>query len=173
LTPLLLLGWLAAATIEPPSVVLITLDTTRSDHVGRIEGGSPLTPNLDALAKSGVRFRNALTASPLTLPAHCSILTGLEPPAHGVRDNGVTALPAGIPTLAEAFAGRGYRTAAFVASRVLDRRFGLARGFDVYSDRFENGAEVVVLMGEGDVHGPEAFQYSRNGGVYLVEQNAV
>ena len=134
MTPLLLLGWLAAATIEPPSVVLITLDTTRSDYVGRIEGGSPLTPNLDALAKSGVRFRNALTASPLTLPAHCSILTGLEPPAHGVRDNGVTALPAGIPTLAEAFAGRGYRTAAFVASRVLDRRFGLARGFDVYDD---------------------------------------
>jgi len=129
-----MLGWLAAATIPPPSVVLITLDTTRSDHVGRIEGGSPLTPNLDALAKSGVRFRNALTASPLTLPAHCSILTGLEPPAHGVRDNGVTALPAGIPTLAEAFAGRGYRTAAFVASRVLDRRFGLARGFDVYDD---------------------------------------
>ena len=81
-----------------------------------------------------MRFRNALTASPLTLPAHCSILTGLEPPAHGVRDNGVAALPAGIPTLTEAFAGRGYRTAAFVASRVLDRRFGLARGFDVYDD---------------------------------------
>jgi choline-sulfatase len=134
LTPLLLLGWLAAGTIEPPSVVLITLDTTRSDHIGRIDGGSPLTPNLDALGRTGVRFRNALTASPLTLPAHCSILTGLEPPAHGVRDNGVAALPPGIPTLAEALAGRGYRTAAFVASRVLDRRFGLARGFDVYDD---------------------------------------
>jgi arylsulfatase A-like enzyme/Flp pilus assembly protein TadD len=132
LTALLLLGWLAAA--PPPSVVLITLDTTRADYVGRAEGSAPLTPNLDALATKGVRFRNALTASPLTLPAHCSLLTGLEPPAHGVRDNGVASLPAGIPTLAEAFAARGYRTAAVVASRVLDRRFGLARGFEVYDD---------------------------------------
>ena len=130
----LILLALATATVSPPSVVLITLDTTRSDHVGRIESGFPLTPNLDALGKRGVRFQNALTASPLTLPAHCSILTGLEPPAHGVRDNGVASLPPGIPTLAEAFSGRGYLTAAFVASRVLDRRFGLARGFDVYDD---------------------------------------
>ncbi len=130
----LLLGWLALADAQPPSVVLITLDTTRSDHVGRVEGRASLTPNLDALGKEGVRFRNALTASPLTLPAHCSLLTGLEPPAHGVRDNGVASLPAGIPTLAEAFAARGYRAGAFIASRVLDRRFGLARGFEVYDD---------------------------------------
>jgi arylsulfatase A-like enzyme/Flp pilus assembly protein TadD len=132
LVPLLLFGWLAAA--PAPSVVLITLDTTRADHVGRVEGGAALTPYLDALAAGGVRFRRALTASPLTLPAHCSLLTGLEPPAHGVRDNGVASLPGGIPTLAEAFSERGYRTAAFVASRVLDRRFGLSRGFEVYDD---------------------------------------
>ena len=125
---------LAAAPAPSPSVVLITLDTTRADHVGRVEGGTALTPSLDALAANGARFRRALTASPLTLPAHCSLLTGLNPPAHGVRDNGVASLPAGIPTLAEAFARRGYRTAAFIGSRVLDRRFGLARGFDVYDD---------------------------------------
>ena len=130
--PILLLGWFASA--PPPSVVLITLDTTRADHVGRVDEGAALTPSLDALAANGLRFRRALTASPLTLPAHCSLLTGLEPPAHGVRDNGVASLPGGIPTLAEAFAKRGYRTAAFVASRVLDRRFGLARGFEVYDD---------------------------------------
>jgi choline-sulfatase len=133
LTPLLFLA-LAATPTPPLSVVLITLDTTRADHVGRVEGRAPLTPNLDALGRDGVRFRNALTASPLTLPAHCSLLTGLEPPAHGVRDNGVASLPAEIPTLAEAFSARGYRTGAFIASRVLDRRFGLARGFDVYDD---------------------------------------
>jgi arylsulfatase A-like enzyme/Flp pilus assembly protein TadD len=133
LTPLLFALAATPPPPPPPSVVLVTLDTTRGDHVGRIEGAT-LTPNLDALGKAGVRFRHALTASPLTLPAHCSLLTGLEPPAHGVRDNGVASLPAGIPTLAEAFAGRGYRTAAFVASRVLDRRFGLARGFELYDD---------------------------------------
>ncbi len=133
MTFFLFLAALAAAA-PPPSVVLITLDTTRADHVGRVEAGAALTPNLDALGRHGVRYRNALTASPLTLPAHCSLFTGLEPPAHGVRDNGVASLPGGIPTLAEAFAARGYRTAAFVSSRVLDRRFGLARGFEIYDD---------------------------------------
>jgi tetratricopeptide (TPR) repeat protein len=148
LIPLLLVGWLAAA--PPPSVVLVTLDTTRADYagVGRLEGGRSLTPHLDALARGGVRFRNALTPSPLTLPAHCSLLTGLEPPAHGVRDNGVASLPAGIPTLAEAFAARGYRTAAFVSSRVLDRRFGLARGFEIYDD-------VIVAERIGEQGYPE------------------
>jgi arylsulfatase A-like enzyme/Flp pilus assembly protein TadD len=113
--------------------VLLTLDTTRADHVGR--AGASLTPNLDALGKRGTRYTRAVTAAPLTLPAHCTLLTGLEPPAHGVRDNGVVALPAGPPTLATVLAARGYRTAAFVSSRVLDRRFGLARGFATYDDR--------------------------------------
>jgi tetratricopeptide (TPR) repeat protein len=63
------------------------------------------------------------------------LLTGLEPPHHGVRDNGLGALPADVPTLASVLRGRGYATAAFVASRVLDRRFGLGRGFQTYDDR--------------------------------------
>ena len=120
---------------QGPSLLLITLDTTRADHVGRMEGRSPLTPNLDALARRGTRYTNALTASPLTLPAHCSLLTGLTPAAHGVRDNGVAVLPREVPTLAEALSARGYATAAFVSSRVLDRRFGLDRGFATYDDQ--------------------------------------
>jgi arylsulfatase A-like enzyme/Tfp pilus assembly protein PilF len=143
---LLLTGALAAAAPPPsasPSVILITLDTTRSDYVGRREGGVPVTPNLDALARSGMRFTRAVTASPLTLPAHCTLLTGLDPPAHGVRDNGVASLPDSVPTLGTAFSARGYQTAAFVASRVLDRRFGLARGFQVYDD-----AMVAEKVGE-------------------------
>jgi tetratricopeptide (TPR) repeat protein len=89
---------------------------------------------VDALATRGTRFARAITASPLTLPAHCSLLTGLDPPAHGVHDNGTDALPSEVPTLATVLARRGYATGAFVASRVLDRRFGLARGFSVYDD---------------------------------------
>lgn len=123
-----------ARTPRGPSLVLITLDTTRADHVGPRGPRPSLTPNLDALAARGTRYTGALTAAPLTLPAHCTLLTGLEPPAHGVRDNGIAALPAGVPTLATVLSARGYRTAAFVSSRVLDRRFGLGRGFDVYDD---------------------------------------
>jgi arylsulfatase A-like enzyme/Tfp pilus assembly protein PilF len=116
-----------------PSIVLITLDTVRSDFVGDPKHAD-LTPTLDALARSGTRYTRALAAAPLTLPAHCSLMTGLEPPAHGVRDNGASSLPPDIPTLAGALSAKGYVTAAFVGSRVLDRRFGLDRGFDAYDD---------------------------------------
>jgi tetratricopeptide (TPR) repeat protein len=81
-----------------------------------------------------MRYSRALTSSPLTLPAHASLFTGLDPHAHGVHDNGTAALPADIPTLATVLSARGYVTGAFVASRVLDRRFGLARGFATYDD---------------------------------------
>jgi choline-sulfatase len=123
-----------ALAAERPSLVLITLDTTRADHVGRMVDGQPLTPNLDALSRTGVRFTRALTPAPLTLPAHCSLMTGLNPPAHGVRDNGIAALPADLPTLAAVLSAKGYATGAFVSSLVLDRRFGLDRGFAVYDD---------------------------------------
>ncbi len=132
-----------AQSPAPPSIVLITLDTTRADRVGSREDGAPLTPNLDRLARSGTRWSNALTSSPLTLPAHCSLMTGLDPPAHGVRDNGVASLPADVPTIASALSRLGYATGGFVASRVLDRRFGLARGFDLYDD-----AMVAERVGE-------------------------
>ena len=139
-----------AAIPSSPSVVLITLDTTRADYVGRRENGAgaSLTPRLDVLGRNGAVFRRALTAAPLTLPAHCSLLTGLLPPAHGVRDNGTASLPPDIPTLAEVFSRSGYRTAAFVSSAVLDRRFGLARGFDVYDD-------VLIAERVGEHNDPE------------------
>jgi choline-sulfatase len=129
------------AATAPSQVVLLTLDTTRSDALGCYGGGG--TPNLDALARTGLRYARALTPCPLTLPAHCSLMTGLDPPAHGVRDNGTGALPGDIPTLAAALAQRGYATGAFVGSKVLDRRFGLARGFEVYDD-----AMPAEILGE-------------------------
>ena len=118
----------------PPSVVLVTIDTLRADRVGAFGGPAGLTPNFDRLAAAGASFQAAWSAAPLTLPAHASVMTGLWPPHHGLRDNGMGALPAGVPTLAQALAGGGRRTAAFVGAFVLDHRFGLDRGFATYDD---------------------------------------
>ncbi|MEA2558560.1 MAG: choline-sulfatase [Acidobacteriota bacterium] len=120
---------LAAKPSPPPSVILLTLDTTRADALG---AGTPV---LSALAVRGTRWTQAVTPTPLTLPAHTSLLTGLVPPEHGLRDNGTAVLSKDVPTLAAVFSARGYATAAFVASRVLDRRFGLSRGFGHYDDK--------------------------------------
>jgi choline-sulfatase len=116
-----------------PDILLVTLDTTRADALGAY-GGAARTPSLDGLAARGVRFEEALSAVPLTLPAHATLFTGLDPVEHGLRDNGAGRLAAGIPTLAEALRARGYATAGVIASRVLDRRFGLDRGFDRYEE---------------------------------------
>lgn len=123
----------ASAAAPFPDLLLVTLDTTRADAIGAYGGGAR-TPNLDALAVAGVRFDEALTAVPLTLPAHATLFTGLDPVEHGLRDNGAGALAPGIPTLAEALRARGYATAGIIASRVLDRRFGLDRGFELYDE---------------------------------------
>lgn len=123
-----------AASGRGPDVVLVTLDTTRADRLGCYGAAGASTPVLDALAAGGLRYARALTASPLTLPAHATLMTGLEPPRHGLRDNGLARLAGGVPTLAEGFAAAGYATAAVVASAVLDRRFGLDRGFATYDD---------------------------------------
>jgi arylsulfatase A-like enzyme/Tfp pilus assembly protein PilF len=112
-----------------PNVVLITIDTLRADRLGR-----GLTPHLDRLAAEGLRFTNARTAVPLTLPSHTTILTGTLPPVHGVHDNGLMFTP-GPPTLARVFHDAGYRTGAFVGAFVLNHIFGLADGFDTYDDR--------------------------------------
>ena len=118
------------------NVLLITLDTTRADRLGCYGYEEARTPYLDALAREGVRFARAYAPVPLTLPAHASILSGLHPVAHGVRNNGHDLGP-GIATLAQVLKARGFSTAAFVSSFSVDSRFGLDRGFDVYDDTFE------------------------------------
>ncbi len=136
--PLLLLAAVGCgdgAPVPPltrPSALLITLDTTRADALGCYGGRADITPELDALARRGVRFERAYTVTPLTLPAHASILTGLYPPRHGLRNNGQGRLPASAATLAERAQEAGIETAAFVASVVLDAGFGLDQGFDRY-----------------------------------------
>jgi choline-sulfatase len=133
------------AAPTPPNLLLITLDTTRADALGCYGAPQNPTPNLDSIAARGVRYQRALSASPLTLPAHTSLLTGLAPPEHGVRHNGTAALGSGVATVATVLQSHSYTTGAFVASRVLDHRFGLARGFDHYDDRM--AAELVGEYG--------------------------
>lgn len=121
----------SACTSAPPrrSMLLITVDTLRPDHVT-----AEHAPALSALGAEGVVFDTAISVGPLTLPAHASLLTGRIPPAHGVRDNHIDALAAATPTFTARLQSLGYDTAAFVSAVVLDRRYGLDAGFDVYDD---------------------------------------
>ncbi len=121
----------------PPNVVLITLDTVRADHLGCYGYKQIETPNLDAMAASGVRFSNAYTPVPITLPAHSVILTGTYPMRTGMHDFSGNRLNASQPTLATILSEKGYATGAVMGSAVLDSRFGLNRGFDFYYDHFD------------------------------------
>jgi choline-sulfatase len=125
-----------------PNVLLVTIDTLRADRLGCYGYRSGDTPVLDALAARGVRFPIAVAHAPLTAPSHASILTGLLPLGHGVRDNGTFVLPPSPTTVAEVFRGAGYRTAAFVSGFPLDHRFGFARGFETYDDRLLRGGDT-------------------------------
>ena len=124
----------APAPAARPNLVLVTLDTTRADHLGAWGWPYAHTPNLDALAKRGTRFVRCDTVAPITLVSHASILTGLYPPRHGVRDNGTFALAPKVETMTEALHGAGYGTAAVVSAIVLARRHGLDQGFRTYDD---------------------------------------
>jgi len=113
--------------------LLVTFDTTRTDAVASYDARrGQRTPSLDRLAAEGVAFERAFSVAPLTLPSHASMLTGLYPLRHGVRDNGSARLPAEAETVAERARAAGYRTAAFVGARVLAPGFGLEQGFEVY-----------------------------------------
>ena len=125
----------SAVALRPFNVVLITIDTLRPDHLHCYGYGKIETPTIDRIAQTGVLFENAVTQTPLTPPSHASILTGLNPPAHKVRDTGGFILPDAIPTLASLLHDRGWDTAAFVSSAVLKKRFGFDRGFAVYDDQ--------------------------------------
>jgi len=120
-----------------PSILLVTLDTTRADAIGP-EAVLVETPAFNALAARGQRFRQAYATVPETLPAHASMMTGLYPAGHGVHEN-ARYLPATHAVVAERLKTVGYRTAAFVSSFVLARRFGLARGFDTYDEELPAG----------------------------------
>ena len=127
----------AGGSAARPSILLVTLDTTRADAVGPDAAGVQ-TPAYNALVTRGRRFTQAYAAVPETLPSHTSMMTGLYPAGHGVHEN-ARYVPADRPLLAERLHDAGYHTAAFVSAFVLARRFGLARGFDRYDDATPQG----------------------------------
>ncbi len=156
---------LRAAPDTNSSVIFITIDTLRADHVGcygykRIE-----TPALDALAHAGVRFTHAYTPVPITLPAHTAIFTGSFPMATGMHDFSGNKLPSNAVTLAKVLRDRGYSTAAFVGSPVLDSRFGLNLGFETYFDHFEfsrlDESSLDQMKRRGDLVVDEALRWLR------------
>jgi arylsulfatase A-like enzyme/Flp pilus assembly protein TadD len=128
------LAWQQISIRHKPNVLLITVDTLRADRVGCYGFHLARTPNMDQLAAEGVRFHDAVASAPITMPSHSTIMTGLHPPAHGVRDNGTFSLDDGVVTLAERFKEAGYETQAFVSAIVLSRRYNLDQGFDGYDD---------------------------------------
>jgi len=136
----------SACSRSRPNVLLVTFDTTRWDHVGYATGREGLTPTLDALAAEGTWFETCVTCQPNTLPAHTSIMTGLEPYHHGVRNNGTYIVPERVTTLAEVFQARGYATHAVVSAFVLDSQFGLDQGFDGYDDDLSGGPKQKMFM---------------------------
>ncbi len=142
----------AAAASDPaparPNLVLVTLDTTRADRIGVYGDAAARTPNLDALARRGTRFARCDTAAPVTLPAHATILTGLYPPRHGVRDNGIFTLAPDVETLTERLRSAGYDTAAVVSAIVLARRHGLDQGFRRYDDDLGAGYALGTEVAE-------------------------
>lgn len=137
---LLLAGTLTvrAAEANPPNVLLITIDTLRADHLGCYGDSQIKTPNIDGLARDGILFKRTFAQVPLTLPSHTVILSGTYPMYNHVRDFTGTGVPANVGIISQAFQRHGYATAAFVSAFVLDGKWwGLAKGFDVYDDRFD------------------------------------
>jgi tetratricopeptide (TPR) repeat protein len=120
--------------VERPSILLVTLDTTRADAIGPDTKGVT-TPAFNAIAAKSLRFRQAYATAPQTLPSHASMMTGLYPAGHGVHEN-ARQVDAQQSLLAENLHSAGYATAAFVSAFPLARRFGLSRGFDLYDDVF-------------------------------------
>jgi len=116
---------------RPPDIVLISIDTLRADHVGAYGYPKPTTPNLDALAREGVVFENAIADTSWTLPSHASLLTGASSLVHSVIDD-TRALAPERETLAERLRAAGYRTEAIVSAPYLHPIFGFAQGFDRY-----------------------------------------
>jgi arylsulfatase A-like enzyme/Tfp pilus assembly protein PilF len=125
----------APPAMRPLNLVVVTIDTLRPDHLHCYGYSKIETPNLDAIARAGVLFENAVTQAPLTPPSHASIFTGLNPPAHHVRDTGGFVLQPSTTTLATILQQRGWDTAAFISAAVLKKVFGFNQGFAVYDDQ--------------------------------------
>jgi arylsulfatase A-like enzyme len=133
-------------TRDDMNILLVTLDTTRPDHLECYRYDETRTPTLNGLAERGVLFENAYCQSPITLPSHSTILTSRYPPFHGVRNNHEYVLDQGNRTLAEIFRERGYYTAAFLSAFVLDATTGIQQGFDLYEDYIRVNPLYMIMV---------------------------
>jgi choline-sulfatase len=124
-----------------PSLILVTLDTTRADHIGAYGYKGAVTPTIDGLAAEGLRLDRAYATVPLTTPSHASMMTGLYPTRHGIHTNGDAILPEGVRTLAEELNEAGYRTGASVAAFVTTELWNLDQGFTTYYDEVGRGGD--------------------------------
>jgi arylsulfatase A-like enzyme/Flp pilus assembly protein TadD len=142
------------------SVLLISVDTLRADALGCYGRRDAATPWIDRLAAEGVRFETAHAHNVVTLPSHANILSGQYPLRHGVRDNSGFRFPSDQPTLATILRAGGWHTGAFVSAFVLDSRFGLDRGFEVYDDLVE-GQESGTAFVTPERRGPRTVSAAR------------
>lgn len=133
-----------APRFEKAPVILISVDTLRSDRLPMYGYSKVATPALDALAKDSIVFEKAYAHVPLTLPSHASLFTGLEPGQHGVLDNSGYRLDSGVPTLADLLSKSGYATGGAVSAVVLGSASGISRGFDFYDDQFARGSAGML-----------------------------
>lgn len=141
-------------------VIVISVDTLRSDHLPAYGYAAVQTPHLDALRNDSILFERAYSHTPLTLPSHATMLTGLLPADAGVRDNTGYKLEAGVPTLAEAMKRNGYATGAAISAFVLRKETGINRGFDFYDDDTESIGPTRML-GRIQRRGPETVKVAR------------
>ena len=137
------------------NVVLVTIDTLRADFLSSYGSTRASTPHLDRLAREGTLFSNAATTVPFTLPAHSSIMTGTYPPYHGVRENVGYYLGDENRTLAQMLSEAGWQAAGFVSAFVLDARWGIGRGFDLYLDDFDVASMEQINLGSVQREGSE------------------
>jgi arylsulfatase A-like enzyme len=142
---ILLLSLMGCGSSEPlPNVILITIDTLRSDHCSCYGYFRETTPRIDGIAAQGVRFDTAYAPMPTTGPTHATLFTSLYPLVHGVVKNGYVLDPS-FTTLAEALKRRGYQTAAVVSSYAVNKKFGYAQGFDYYNDDFSDAKSSIQI----------------------------
>ncbi len=137
---------LEPGSLKDWNVLLISLDTTRANHLNCYGYEFTKTPVLNDLSRHGVLYSQAFTPSPATLPAHSSLLTGLYPLHHGARANGTFKLDEKNVTLAEILRQSGYRTGAAISAFVLDSRFGIDQGFETFHDDLTVGMKYAPQM---------------------------
>ncbi|HXW15723.1 MAG TPA: sulfatase-like hydrolase/transferase [Terriglobia bacterium] len=152
-------------TDERAPVILISVDTLRADHLSCYGYTRLKTPQIDSLAQGGTLFTQISSQAPITLPSHVSLFTSTYPFANGIREN-AQVLPPGAVTLATVLAAQGYNTAAFIGGYFLERRFGLAQGFQTYDSPFD----TRVIKGALDLKRPASLVL--DGAEHWLQQNS-